>query len=538
MRTRIEVEAKFRLDGAEAGRSLLERVELAGCAFGEARSQDVRDAYYDSRSRALLAAGWSFRWRGAEGRYIASLKSLVPSTAAVKRRTEMESEVEAGAVPPVLPPGPLASKIRELTGGEELLPLAAVVQHRLLRPLLRNGSVVAELSIDEVAYPGGEIAWEAEIERAEGGSEEEIGLLSRTLVDELGLEMESRSKFERALESVDRLRNSEAKDESAEGKNGGERESDAGDPIEVFAADAIRKNLKALKPELVEAGEGKDPESILDARIAVRRIRTCLAAFGGQLDAKLARKVDKGLGRLCRRLGELRDCDVLLADVRTYVLRLPGGASEGLAAFIGELEAKRESALAGIRKLAESQEMGRTYAHLRVLVRDLLRKAQGGPVRPAGLDAPVVLSAMLADLLAYEPFLRSPAIDESAYHRARRSAKRLRYALEFFEALLGPEAGRCIADIRSLQNVLGELNDTLGAVRAAAAHMKERIDTGLNGTAGGASVPHLVRYLENRRLLAKRIAKKVGATRDRVFSAAFRRRFFALLGSCPLLFRE
>jgi CHAD domain-containing protein len=72
---------------------------------------------------------------------------------------------------------------------------------------------------------------------------------------------------------------------------------------------------------------------------------------------------------------------------------------------------------------------------------------------------PVVVYQRLADVRAYDEWVTGPEVPLERLHQLRIAFKRLRYTLEFFEEVLGPEAKRLIEDIKAMQDHLGALQD-------------------------------------------------------------------------------
>ena len=283
---------------------------------------------------------------------------------------------------------------------------------------------------------------------------------------------------------------------------------------------------------------GEDPEATHDARIAARRLRTCLSLFRDFIDVRAARKVDRCLKRLVRSLGRLRDMDVLSEDVEAYRSSLSPAAASGLDGFYTTLVSEREGALLRVRRLADSEKTETSHALLRSVAKNILRRPSPSGGVPAGVHAPVLLAAAFARLGAHESLLRGGAADESQYHEARRSAKQLRYALEFFADLLGPAVQGLIDDIKQFQTELGTLNDALAASRHAAAFMTNEVTMRLeNSLAARPNLfPQLAKYIERRQRQAEKSIHSFSRIRDRIYSPTFRRRFFQLLGSCPVRF--
>jgi CHAD domain-containing protein len=55
--------------------------------------------------------------------------------------------------------------------------------------------------------------------------------------------------------------------------------------------------------------------------------------------------------------------------------------------------------------------------------------------------------------------------DPAALHRLRLATKRLRYTLELFRPCYGPGMARCLAGLRVLQQLLGDINDVAASTR-------------------------------------------------------------------------
>jgi len=73
------------------------------------------------------------------------------------------------------------------------------------------------------------------------------------------------------------------------------------------------------------------------------------------------------------------------------------------------------------------------------------------------LVGPIQVYTRLAADRTFEPLLESATIDQ--LHALRIEFKKLRYTLEFFSEVLGKEAKEIIAEIKKLQDHLGDLND-------------------------------------------------------------------------------
>ena len=68
-----------------------------------------------------------------------------------------------------------------------------------------------------------------------------------------------------------------------------------------------------------------------------------------------------------------------------------------------------------------------------------------------------MLHDCLARVRAYDTVL--PASDDTVLHALRVEYKQLRYAIEFFQPLLGTSADHFLRDVKAMQEILGRIND-------------------------------------------------------------------------------
>ncbi len=212
----------------------------------------------------------------------------------------------------------------------------------------------------------------------------------------------------------------------------------------------------AARPRLADPD---DAEALHDFRVALRRLRSCLRAYRDCLDESVPRKLARRLRRLARSTGPGRDAEVQIEWLRGRRPHLSSYHRAGLAWLLARLEERMREAYA---KLAA--EVDRDFGELE---RDL--RARLSVYRTeVHLDAAIPLSTLgdttadilrrqvteLADHLAHV----TDAGDEEAAHRARISAKRVRYLLEPFADEI-PGAGTIVKRFKVFQDLLGDLHD-------------------------------------------------------------------------------
>jgi CHAD domain-containing protein len=213
---------------------------------------------------------------------------------------------------------------------------------------------------------------------------------------------------------------------------------------------------------------GRDPESLHDMRVGVRRMRALLRA-GKKLVATDTAELDERLKQLGRVLGEVRDLDVLLARLETEASELPGEGAHHGRSLLAAMRTERSSARARLLGALRSDQ----YL---ALLEDTARAIE--TLEPSGADTTL-------DKLADKAFARldravhmlpdDPTDDE--LHRVRKVGKRARYAAEL--------AGRneFVRQAKKLQDVLGEQQDAVVAAQqlrrlAAAATPEQALAAG------------------------------------------------------------
>jgi CHAD domain-containing protein len=215
---------------------------------------------------------------------------------------------------------------------------------------------------------------------------------------------------------------------------------------------------------------GEDIEELHDMRVATRRMRAAFRVFGDYLDTEQLKPVLKGLRRTGRVLGAVRDLDVFWEKTQHYLDTLPPAQQDSLAPLRQVWEAEREQARARMLVYLDSDR----YARFKERFGEFLQTSDAGalpvfsekgeplPYRLRHV-VPVVMHQRLAAVQAYDEWVTGPDVPLERLHRLRIAAKGLRYTLEFFQEVLGPEAKPLIQEMKDLQDHLGDLQDAVVA---------------------------------------------------------------------------
>ena len=436
---------------------------------------DVRDApaehldaeYYDTSDLRLIRAGITLRRR--RGGHDAGWHLKLPAGADSRR----EIRVPLGRAKTV--PETLARLVRVHSRGGELRPVARISTDRQRLLLLGPaGEELAEVATDEVtARAMGPVAdttaadstaastgaaastraarvsgWrEVEIELT-GGGRDVLAAADRLLRAEGLSRSAQRAKLERALGLPPAEAPAQAPSASA--------------PAWPVVAAYLRAHFEALT-SLDPLVRGDEPDSVHQMRIAVRRLRSTLQTFGRLFrpaDTELLATELRWVGRV---LGEARDAEILAAH-------LAGRADEVPAAqLVGPVQARIAGHFAGARADSQAEvlralDSARYFALLDRLEEFLsappLTKLAGRPASEVVPDA--VRRSYRRTMHRVRMARHAPPGErrDQALHRARRAAKRARYAGELAAPVFGG-AGKFARQMKRMQSVLGDHQDSV-----------------------------------------------------------------------------
>jgi CHAD domain-containing protein len=229
-------------------------------------------------------------------------------------------------------------------------------------------------------------------------------------------------------------------------------------------AEAGRKVLGYHFAQMIlhEAGTrlGEDIEELHDMRVATRRMRAAFEVFEEAYDRKSLKVHLKGLRATGRALGRVRDLDVFMEKAQQYLDSIPQEQRSGLDPLLSLWENERLEARSKMLAYLDSQD----YANFKQkFLKFVTTPGAGAKEIPdhspnqVKLIVPILVYTRLAAVRSFGPLLVSATIDQ--LHALRIEFKKLRYTLEYFSEVLGNENKTLIAEIKKLQDHLGDLND-------------------------------------------------------------------------------
>jgi CHAD domain-containing protein len=219
----------------------------------------------------------------------------------------------------------------------------------------------------------------------------------------------------------------------------------------------VRKRAKHVRHEV-------DEDAVHDLRTATRRLRTAITIYGNDADATDRKPIEKALRRVARRLGTVRDLDVLLValadagkpggldpdDLEPLRLAWEEERRGGVDRLMTELERKRfRRAVDGVEHLLDAANVELEAA-----------ASDDRTVHRIADRAPGLIWDAAGEVLSYD--LDPLTADPATIHEMRITAKKLRYTLEAFKDALEPGPS-LIASVTALQDAGGEMHDAIVA---------------------------------------------------------------------------
>ncbi len=213
---------------------------------------------------------------------------------------------------------------------------------------------------------------------------------------------------------------------------------------------------------------GEDIEDLHDMRVATRRMRAAFDVFGEAFDRKVVKRHLQGLRATGRALGHVRDLDVFMEKAEHYLEELSIAGHQGLTALFGRWSQEREVARDEMITHLDSEGYEQFKRAFNVFVQTpgsgVDKQVTDTPMPSLVREiAPVLIYTRLGVVRAYDAILNNASIAQ--LHALRIEFKKLRYTVEYFREVLGPDSKGVIDEIKGLQDHLGDLNDADVACR-------------------------------------------------------------------------
>lgn len=435
-----ETELKLELT-AEAAETL-----ASSDLLGEpAATKTLRSVYFDTADMRLKTAGFSLRIRASGKDLIQTVKASGPASALFARD---EWEMPVGGETPVIDYStPLQTELA--IGADDLQPQFSVeVTRRVWN--VTEGDTAIEVALDEGFVVAGDRRTplrEVELELKGGGLSGLFALMHR-IGETVPVRFGVRAKAERGYGLREELRRA-IKAEPLRL----DRSMSAVSSFQAIA-EACFRHFRLNEDLFLQ---NRNAEALHQARVALRRLRSAFSIYGVMLPDGQSQRLKEELKWLATTLGDARNIDVLLKEAEE------GELHDRLEAARGEAYDRVDEALHSprARRLAlDINEWLRCGDYLSLPETEEIRSTPAAEFALQALDRKRRKLKKTGRDLA--------EIGDDQRHEARKAAKKLRYAAEFFGALFSGKRAqkryrKFIDRMEKLQDRLGFLNDMVMA---------------------------------------------------------------------------
>jgi CHAD domain-containing protein len=410
--------------------------------------------YYDSFDWRLFRAGMALKWEQRDGDSRYCLYPLGDTGATISIPLEQPPPRFAND----LPAGRLRERLNTLLVPRTLLLLAHIeTRSQCLRVSNREGKTLARLFLEQHSLIGPDESTRILDKRLRlvplRGYQKAAGRINARLQKIFALEAAEGDLLLRALAAL--------------GRKPGDYSSGINVPLEPgMRADAALRRVLLVLLDAMEANEAGaiedlDSEFLHDLRVAVRRTRSALGQMKSVFPPATLARYRKEFAWMGEITSPTRDLDVYLLKFEGYQKQLPEDLRDDLLPlrdFLQRHQHEEQARLSAELKGAHYRRLKRSW-----------RRYLGSPLprRPRSPDArkPIEEVARRRTWRMYRRVMRegqaiNTASPPADLHELRKSCKKLRYLIEFFQALFPrDEIRKLTKELKALQNNLGDFQD-------------------------------------------------------------------------------
>lgn len=462
---------------------------------GEDHVSTLITTYYDTIGGKLRRGGATLRIRD-DGQAREQTLKLASTGKASVRRSEWTCQ-PSGEQPDKSAMPPAAQKVLlRLLDNSVLEPLGVTRIERTTRRI-RYGNSTIEVAFDLGTIVAGQRevpACELELELIEGELADLLRLAGQLPLGP-GLHWSVRNKGERCQDLAFDLAPSATRAKSLRLAPG----TVVAAGFQTIAWSCLSQ-LLANFPLVIDTG---DPEAVHQSRVAIRRLRAAFSLFRDVIEDSKLPVLRAELKAVANALGSARDLHVLVRQVGDN----------------GELRRHLEALLADATRSVQAMLSTGAFQHL---LFDISLWIESGDWLTAASDKDTDLREFAASELARRRRKLSAAsgklldMPDTARHRLRINAKKLRYGCEFFASLFrdkvaNKQRGAFAKALSRLQDSLGELNDM-----AVATARQESWFTGLEPITAAKLAAELGELLNERHKSRRKLVKSAEASLEAV----------------------
>lgn len=246
-----------------------------------------------------------------------------------------------------------------------------------------------------------------------------------------------------------------------------------------WASLAIKKHFQKFIKHEADVLKDRSPEDLHQMRVGMRRLRSAITGFAPALDLPKSAQ-EKKIGKIARRLGQLRDLDVLREALENhYKPALPSKEQKSLETALEHLDKQRRQTLAQVKETLEHDR----YQSLKQSLKKWLKQPSYQEIAQIPIQEvlPDLLLPEVSKLLLHPGWLVGTEVKEGeihilkelkpkmveqklaekgpALHSLRKEAKRIRYQMEVFSDFYGESYAAYLQDVKAIQEILGQMQD-------------------------------------------------------------------------------
>jgi CHAD domain-containing protein len=236
---------------------------------------------------------------------------------------------------------------------------------------------------------------------------------------------------------------------------------DTDEPLIAAVKEILARLSEIIHQNTPGTIRGEDAEYLHDYRVAVRKTRSAMSEIQDALPPDIVNSYGKFFSMLGNYTGPVRDIDVYLLKLDKYQKALSKEGKKQLQTFrshLLELRKEKQAALKETLKSSEYKQAVKSWdEYLKQPIENIDESSpQNRPVYE------------VADKLIWELYHESlnqgntitPESPAEDIHTLRKTCKKLRYLMEFFQSLYPARRIReLILVLKGLQDVLGDFND-------------------------------------------------------------------------------
>jgi len=426
---------------------------------------DLRRTFIDTFDWAVYRAGATLQWR-----HTPPHSRLIWSGLSAPDGDLAQSAPAAPAFAADLPPGPVRKRLLRITQHRRLLPVMRI-DTRTHRLLLQDADhqTVARLRLAQSRFHDprggdGDLHARLRVVAVRGAADQGEAILA-ALHDALGLAPAAVPLLLEALAAAGR--------QPADYSPKIDHQLDPQARADAVTKQILRALFATLEVNLDGTRANLDCEFLHDLRVATRRTRSALGQIRGVFPAPLAAHFKAEFAWLQEVTGPVRDLDVYLLEFDAYQGALPPALRPDLEPLRGFLRTHYDTLQRDLVAALDSERFTHLAAHWRAFLEAPVPDPSAAPTRNGARPIKSVADRRirtLAKRVRREGRRIRPDSSPEDLHELRKSCKKLRYLMEFFQSLYPREPLRTmIEQLKVLLDNLGGFQDR--AVQAA--HLRD-----------------------------------------------------------------